>query len=38
LTITYDPTYGFPQHIAYDNPELVDEDWAWRVTALDALE
>jgi uncharacterized protein DUF6174 len=35
--ITYDQTYGFPKQISYDNPEVIDEDWTWRVTAFEVL-
>lgn len=35
--LTYDPTYGFPRQIAFDDPNLIDEDWAWRVTAFEVL-
>jgi hypothetical protein len=35
--ITYDSTYHFPQQIAYDDPNMVDEDWSWRVTAFEVL-
>jgi hypothetical protein len=35
--ITYDSTYHFPQRISYDDPNMVDEDWMWRVTAFEVL-
>ncbi len=35
--ITYDATYHFPQQISYDDPNMVDEDWSWRVTAFEVL-
>ena len=35
--ITYDQTYGFPEQISYDNPDMIDEDWMWRVTAFEVL-
>jgi hypothetical protein len=35
--VTYDPTYGFPRQISFDDPNAVDEDWMWRVTAFEAL-
>jgi hypothetical protein len=38
IKITYDPTYGFPSQISFDNPDIVDEDWTWRVTTFEALE
>ena len=37
VTITYDPIYGFPQQISYNHPEMIDEDWSWRVTAFEVL-
>jgi hypothetical protein len=36
-TTTFDPSYGFPQQISYNHPEMIDEDWAWRVTAFEVL-
>jgi hypothetical protein len=36
--VTYDPTYGFPRQISFDDPGVVDEDWTWRVTAFEVLE
>ncbi|UCC87725.1 MAG: hypothetical protein JSV81_00040 [Anaerolineales bacterium] len=35
--ITYDPTYHFPQQMSYDDPNMVDEDWSWQVTAFEVL-
>ena len=36
ITITYDDaTYGFPSQISFDNPDIVDEDWTWRVTIFE---
>jgi hypothetical protein len=35
--ITYDSTYHFPQQISYDDPNIVDEDWGWVVTAFEVL-
>ena len=35
--ITYDPAYHFPSQIAFDDPNLVDEDWMWRVTGFEVL-
>ncbi len=37
VVITYDSRYGFPGHISYNHPDLLDEDWSWRVTAFEAL-
>jgi hypothetical protein len=36
--ITYDATYHFPQQMSYNDPNMVDEDWSWRVTAFEVLE
>ncbi len=35
--ITYDATYHFPQQMSYNDPNMVDEDWSWRVTAFEVL-
>lgn len=37
LKITYDPIFGFPHQISFDNPDMIDEDWSWRVTAFEIL-
>ena len=37
IKITYDPTYGFPDQISFDNPNIIDEDWTWRVMTFEAL-
>lgn len=37
VTVTYDPSYGFPQQISYNHPEIIDEDWSWRVTSFEVL-
>jgi hypothetical protein len=37
IKITYDPTYGFPSQISFDNPNIVDEDRTWRVTTFEPL-
>jgi hypothetical protein len=36
--IEFDPTYGFPARIAYDHPEMVDEDSYWGVRSFEASE
>ncbi len=35
--ISYHPIYGFPNQISFDDPEILDEDWTWRVTAFEVL-
>lgn len=35
--IEFDPTYGFPSKISFDNPEAIDEELVWRVTAFEVL-
>ena len=37
IKITYDPTYGFPNQISFDNLNIIDEDWTWRVMIFEAL-
>ena len=37
VQITYDPSYGFPSQVSYNDPELVDEDWSWQVTAFEII-
>lgn len=32
--IEYDPDFGFPAEIIYDDPSVVDEDWSWRVISF----
>jgi Family of unknown function (DUF6174) len=36
-TISYDPDYGFPTQISYNDLNVVDEDWTWRVTTFEVL-
>lgn len=38
LNVTYDPTYGYPSHISYNHPEILDEDWSWQVRSFERLE
>jgi hypothetical protein len=33
--IEFDPTYGFPVRIAYDDPDMVDEDSYWGVRSFE---
>ena len=35
--ITFDPTYGFPRQISFDNPKAVDEESTWRVKTFEVL-
>ena len=37
IKISYDPIYGFPSQISFNNPDIIDGDWAWRVTAFEIL-
>jgi hypothetical protein len=37
LKITFDSTYGYPNQISYDNPDILDEDWLVRVTTFEVL-
>ena len=36
--ITFDPTYGFPSVIAYDNPQVYDDDTMWGVKSFEVLD
>lgn len=38
LTISFSPTYFYPENISFNDPEIVDEDWGWSVTAFEVLE
>lgn len=35
--VEFDSTYGFPSHIGYNHPEIIDEDWGWQVKAFKIL-
>jgi hypothetical protein len=35
--LVFDPTYSFPSRIAYDHPEILDEDNNWQVKAFEPL-
>lgn len=35
--ITFDPIYGFPSGIAFDNPQVYDDDTAWSVKSFAVL-
>jgi hypothetical protein len=35
IAVHYDPVYGFPGQISYNNPNIIDGDWTWRVTAFE---
>ena len=37
ITIEFDPTYHFPASISFDDPDIIDEDWSWRVTSFEVL-
>ncbi|HUW95783.1 MAG TPA: DUF6174 domain-containing protein [Anaerolineae bacterium] len=36
--IEFDPTYGYPLSIAYDHPDIVDEDTYWGVRSFEVNE
>lgn len=36
--IEYEPTYGFPTKISYDDPEVYDEDRSWSVVSFEVGE
>ena len=37
VEIDFDDTYGFPKWISLDLPNVVDEEQAWSVTALEVM-
>lgn len=36
--IEFDATYGFPTRMSFNHPEMIDEEWGWRVEAFEVLE
>jgi hypothetical protein len=36
--IDFDPTYGFPSRISYDDPDVFDEDRSWKVVSFEVSE
>jgi 4-hydroxybenzoate polyprenyltransferase len=38
IGIEFDARYGYPTLIRYDDPEIVDEEWAWGVQEFEVLE
>ncbi len=38
VQISYDLTYGFPNHIAYDDPQIYDEDFSLSVKEFNVLQ
>lgn len=36
--IEFDSTYGFPARMSFNHPEMIDEEWAWRVETFELLE
>ena len=32
--IKYDPDFGFPVEISYDDPAVADDDWSWQVISF----
>jgi hypothetical protein len=36
--IEFDATYSFPARMFFDHPEMIDEEWGWRVEAFEVLE
>ena len=37
MQINFDSQYDFPSQISFDDPDAIDDDWAWRVMAFDPL-
>ena len=38
VTVGYDEAYGFPSLIAVDDPDILDEDSAWKVLEFEVIE
>ena len=38
VRIEFDATYGFPIRISFNDPEIIDEEWAWGVRSFEVLE
>jgi hypothetical protein len=38
LKITYDPDYGFPDRISFNDPDSLDEDWSYQVISFTKLD
>ena len=36
--IEFDPTYSFPARMSFNHPEMIDEEWGWRVETFEVLE
>jgi hypothetical protein len=38
LKITYDPEYGFPNLISFNDPDILDEDWSYQVISFSKID
>jgi hypothetical protein len=38
LKITYDPDFGFPDLISFNDPDILDEDWSYQVVSFTKLD
>ena len=38
LKVTYDPDYGFPDLISFNDPDSLDEDWSYQVISFTKLD
>ncbi len=36
--IEFDSAYGFPARMSFNHPEMIDEEWGWRVATFEVLE
>lgn len=36
--IEFDSTYSFPVRMSFNHPEMIDEEWGWRVETFEVLE
>jgi hypothetical protein len=38
LKISYDPDFGFPTKISFNDPEILDDDWSYHVISFSKLD
>ncbi len=38
LKVTYDPDYGFPDMISFNDPDILDEDWSYQVISFTEID
>jgi hypothetical protein len=38
LKIDYDPDFGFPKSISFNDPDILDEDWSYQVISFTKID